>query len=608
MAPDPSGNASASARADAEPIVIAPERRDVRQEKMRDEHRLRGPEMREGRHQRVAGRPRLAGQRGNHAFDSALQQRNAAPEIEPQVDRHLLVPRAAGMQTPAGVAQPLHEQTLDEAMHIFVGAVDETGLGPAAFQNGGQRGLDAVRLVRVSTRRRDASARAHARLPMTSSSKRRRSKPNDEPHSNAAASGGTSKRPDQRCVLKGAESEPFRLLAGPLLRDARPARARLQPRVGLEPLHERRRAAIVARDDENRVVAGDRADRLRQLRAVDGERQRLRLPGSGANDDELLHAIDAPQEARRRALERVERELRTGHVDALPLIGAVAGALDEPELLDVARDRRLRGFAAALQQPSPHLLLAVERLAIDQFQDQVLTAGFHRGRLGAARGRTPSIHKVCIRRTRAMHRFLLIAIEPSVYKYPFRCIQLPRQAVRSPRRAPLDSGAGRGRRRDRLHRPGAAAAARPAPRRAADARDVVGRSLVRDGGCRRSATSGTERSRRSIRTRSSARPTSSSWRCPTRRQRSSAPGSSSDGVRVIDLSGAFRLRDAGGAIAVVSGNARRAGGHRLRADGVRARRRPKRATSSPTPGAIRRPRCWRSSRWSMRACCCRAQT
>ena len=41
-------------------------------------------------------------------------------------------------------------------------------------------------------------------------------------------------------------------------------------------------AARVARDDENRVVAGDRADRFRQLRAVDGDRERLRLPDAGA--------------------------------------------------------------------------------------------------------------------------------------------------------------------------------------------------------------------------------------------------------------------------------------------------------------------------------------
>ena len=60
-----------------------------------------------------------------------------------------------------------------------------------------------------------------------------------------------------------------------------------------------------------------------------------------------------------------------------PLVGAVAGALDEAELLDVARDGRLRGVEALLMQAAPQLLLAVERLAIDEFQDDGLPTGFH---------------------------------------------------------------------------------------------------------------------------------------------------------------------------------------------------------------------------------------
>src|SRR5262245_29412637 len=45
-----------------------------------------------------------------------------------------------------------------------------------------------------------ASARAHAMLPVTSSSNRRRSKRNDAPNSNAARSGAVSKRPDHSVV------------------------------------------------------------------------------------------------------------------------------------------------------------------------------------------------------------------------------------------------------------------------------------------------------------------------------------------------------------------------------------------------------------------------
>ena len=45
------------------------------------------------------------------------------------------------------------------------------------------------------------SASAHARLPVTSSSKSRRSNGNETPKSNAAGSGAASNRPDQRCWL-----------------------------------------------------------------------------------------------------------------------------------------------------------------------------------------------------------------------------------------------------------------------------------------------------------------------------------------------------------------------------------------------------------------------
>src|SRR5258706_288194 len=68
--------------------------------------------------------------------------------------------------------------------------------------------------------------------------------------------------------------------------NARPIRFTSLFRVGLEPPGERGGAAAVARDDEHGVVAGNRADRLVQLRAVECLGQRLRLAASGAQDDE----------------------------------------------------------------------------------------------------------------------------------------------------------------------------------------------------------------------------------------------------------------------------------------------------------------------------------
>ena len=43
-----------------------------------------------------------------------LQQRNAAAQVQPQIDRDLLVARAAGVQAAAGIADARHQLALDE--------------------------------------------------------------------------------------------------------------------------------------------------------------------------------------------------------------------------------------------------------------------------------------------------------------------------------------------------------------------------------------------------------------------------------------------------------------------------------------------------------------
>src|SRR5262245_47714435 len=140
----------------------------------------------------------------------------------------------------------------------------------------------------------------------------------------------------------------------------------------LQSFDESRGAPCAAGDDENRVVAGDRSDFLRQLRPIDRFGERLRLAAPGADDDQLLHALDAAQERGGGALERAERRLRVRRLGARPLVGAVARALDQPELLDVARNRRLRRLEAALLQQTAQPLLALERLAIDELEDDRL--------------------------------------------------------------------------------------------------------------------------------------------------------------------------------------------------------------------------------------------
>ena len=81
---------------------------------------------------------------------------------------------------------------------------------------------------------------------------------------------------------------------------------RLLGRVVFETLRQGGRRARAARDDENRVVAGDGADGLGQPRTIERLGQRLRLAAAGPHHEQLLDALDAAAETRRpRARARV---------------------------------------------------------------------------------------------------------------------------------------------------------------------------------------------------------------------------------------------------------------------------------------------------------------
>ena len=124
-------------RRPAETVVVAPQRRDVRQKEVRDEHGHRAPEVRVGRHDGRAGRFRLPRERADNRRKLRLQAGNLPPEVEAQIERHLLVARSAGVQPLAEIADAFDELPLDERVHVFVGAVDERGLAPASLENVG---------------------------------------------------------------------------------------------------------------------------------------------------------------------------------------------------------------------------------------------------------------------------------------------------------------------------------------------------------------------------------------------------------------------------------------------------------------------------------------
>ena len=103
-----------------EPRMIAAERGGVREKEVRDEDRLRAAQVRVGRHQRVAGALGAGRQDLHERDDRLLHRRHAALQVQPQIDRDLLVARPAGVQPAAGVADARDQLALDERVHVLV--------------------------------------------------------------------------------------------------------------------------------------------------------------------------------------------------------------------------------------------------------------------------------------------------------------------------------------------------------------------------------------------------------------------------------------------------------------------------------------------------------
>ncbi len=101
--------------------------------------------MRVRRHDGRACRLGLLRKRADNRRNVILQGGNLPPKVEPQIQRHLLVAGAPGMQPLAQVADAFDELALDECVHILIGTVDERRLAPAPFENVVQRSRHFLR-------------------------------------------------------------------------------------------------------------------------------------------------------------------------------------------------------------------------------------------------------------------------------------------------------------------------------------------------------------------------------------------------------------------------------------------------------------------------------
>ena len=109
----PSGSVSARARAVAEPLAVALQHEDVREEVVAEDDGLGALQMRVARQRRV---DRLGGARDErllHAAQAGADARDDLAEIEPLVDRDLVVAGAAGVELAADLADQLLQPPLD---------------------------------------------------------------------------------------------------------------------------------------------------------------------------------------------------------------------------------------------------------------------------------------------------------------------------------------------------------------------------------------------------------------------------------------------------------------------------------------------------------------
>ena len=126
----------------------------------------------------------------------------------------------------------------------------------------------------------------------------------------------------------------------------------------------------VLQNDKAGVVAGKRAEHLRDVQLVDRGGRAVGKTRHGLDDDHVLgviHAGDAlPEDEIQLGRERMLHGLRRGGI-AVDTVRSEL--LDDAQLLDIAGDRRLRGPEARVVQLREQLLLRLHAVVMDELQN-----------------------------------------------------------------------------------------------------------------------------------------------------------------------------------------------------------------------------------------------
>ena len=130
-------------------IEIAAQRPEVREQMMREQHRLRALEV------RVAGEVHVGGFLGpphEHLLqlvDAPHLRETFAAQVQPHVERDLIVAAAAGVQLRAGRARDLGDAALDRGVDVFVGRRERERSRRQLLFDARERGVDHLALLLV---------------------------------------------------------------------------------------------------------------------------------------------------------------------------------------------------------------------------------------------------------------------------------------------------------------------------------------------------------------------------------------------------------------------------------------------------------------------------
>ena len=137
----PSGDSFTRSLRIGKPAPVARQHLDIGEAMMAEGDGLRGLHMREARHQRARMGLRLPRQRKLQARDLAVDMIDGAPDIQPEIGRHLIVARARGVQ----LARNRPDQLLEPRLHRHVDVLIFAAELEAALRDLGADGIEPRR-------------------------------------------------------------------------------------------------------------------------------------------------------------------------------------------------------------------------------------------------------------------------------------------------------------------------------------------------------------------------------------------------------------------------------------------------------------------------------